>query len=309
MMGSFNNGRTDTGSAGAFPPRNAIVRLTAPGGDAGLPRDVFGTKSVDAATAGAGTGTGEGRSCPRARRSVVLDMMNIASAKGRAEPSYLPIDWRGSQNGVWTSLLGRAEGTPRSLHRPPAVPTVLIVGAGEKGRDRSSGRFSKRDLGAVKLFPDHRTGPTRSAGTGADNNLPGVGAAVTHRTILLLTCWRSLIGGAVCCSERKRKFPEAICTAARGMFGTKCGRPDSAQPTQCCPRPGTKDCGSNWRVGVGLRRAFRTAGNAVFVSAIGPFGEPQIPRSDGMGRLSAGDGRWHSGGLGPRGLGRVRESP
>jgi 4-hydroxyacetophenone monooxygenase len=238
------------------------IRLIAPE-DAGLPADVR-DEIRDAATAVL-TGTGE-PVVPQPDDVLFLDMMNIAL--GESVPSeYLPM--MREQMGL-TSLLG-AEGRRESA--PAAVsPTVLIVGAGESGIA----------LGAIlnDLGVNYRIIERADAigGTWRDNIYPGCAVDTPNHSY-------SYSFGARYRWSRffsERSEIQSYLHRCTDEFGV---RSRISFNTQCLSATWDEDT-AHWRVVLdcnGVRERLETR---FLVSAIGPFGEPQIPRIDGMERFA-----------------------
>jgi 4-hydroxyacetophenone monooxygenase len=238
------------------------IRLIAPE-DAGLPADVQ-DEIRDAATAVL-TGTGE-PVVPQPDDVLFLEMMNIAL--GESVPSeYLPM--MREQMGL-TSLLG-AEGRRESA---PAAdsPTVLIVGAGESGIA----------LGAIlnDLGVNYRIIERAEAigGTWRDNIYPGCAVDTPNHSY-------SYSFGARYRWSRffsERSEIQSYLRRCTDEFGV---RNRISFNTQCVSATWDEHA-ALWRVLLDRDGSQEELETRFLVSAIGPFGEPQIPRIDGMDRFA-----------------------
>ena len=205
------------------------------------------------------------RSSP-ARRRLFLEMMHIAL--GESVPSeYLPM--MREQMGL-TSLLG-AEGRRESA---PAAdsPTVLIVGAGESGIA----------LGAIlnDLGVDYRIIERADAigGTWRDNIYPGCAVDTPNHSY-------SYSFGARYRWSRffsERSEIQSYLHRCTDEFGV---RDRISFNTRCVSATWDEDA-AHWRVMLDCNGSQEQLETRFLVSAIGPFGEPQIPRIDGVERFA-----------------------
>ena len=238
------------------------IRLIAPE-DAGLPADVQ-DEIRDAATAVL-TGTGD-PVVPQPDDVLFLEMMNIAL--GESVPSeYLPM--MREQMG-FTSLLG-AEGRRESA---PAAdsPTVLIVGAGESGIA----------LGAIlnDLGVNYRIIERADAigGTWRDNIYPGCAVDTPNHSY-------SYSFGARYRWSRffsERSEIQSYLHRCTDEFGV---RSRISFSTQCVSATWDEHA-ALWRVVLDRDGSQEQLATRFLVGAIGPFGEPQIPRIDGLDRFA-----------------------
>ncbi len=238
------------------------IRLIAPE-DAGLPADV--RDEIRGAATAVLTGTGE-PVVPQPDDVVFLEMMNIAL--GESVPSeYLPM--MREQMGL-TSLLG-AEGRRESS---PAAgsPTVLIVGAGESGIA----------LGAIlnDLGVNYRIIERADAigGTWRDNIYPGCAVDTPNHSYSYSFGaryrWSRFFSERSEIQSYLHRCTDEFEVRSRISFNTQCVSATWDEDT------------AHWRVVLdcnGVREQLETR---FLVSAIGPFGEPQIPRIDGIDRFA-----------------------
>ncbi|MDT5284178.1 MAG: 4-hydroxyacetophenone monooxygenase [Mycobacterium sp.] len=238
------------------------IRLIAPE-DAGLPADV--QDEIRDAAGAVLTGTGD-PVVPQPDDVLFLEMMRIAL--GESVPSeYLPM--MREQMGL-TSLLGD-EGRRESV---PAAdsPTVLIVGAGESGIV----------LGAIlnDLGVDYRI-VERAAmigGTWRDNIYPGCAVDTPNHSY-------SYSFGARYRWSRffsERGEIQSYLHRCTDEFGV---RDRISFNTRCVSATWDEDT-AQWRVLLEHDGSREFLEARFLVSAIGPFGEPQIPRIDGVERFS-----------------------
>jgi 4-hydroxyacetophenone monooxygenase len=238
------------------------VRLIAPE-DAGLPADVQ-DEIRDAATTVL-TGSGD-PVVPKPDDALFLEMMNIAL--GESVPSeYLPM--MREQMGL-TSLLG-TEGRRESA---PAAdsPTVLIVGAGESGIA----------LGAIlnDLGVDYRIVERASSigGTWRDNIYPGCAVDTPNHSYSYSFGtryrWSRFFSERSEIQSYLHRCTDEFGVRDRISFNTRCVSATWDQEA------------AKWRVVLERNGSQERLATRFFVSAIGPFGEPQIPHIDGVERFA-----------------------
>jgi 4-hydroxyacetophenone monooxygenase len=238
------------------------IRLIAPE-DAGLPVDVQG-EIRDAATAVL-TGTGD-PVVPQPDDVLFLEMMNIAL--GESVPSeYLPM--MREQMGL-TSLLG-AEGRRESA---PATesPTVLIVGAGESGIVLGA---ILNDLGVNYRIIERAA---TIGGTWRDNIYPGCAVDTPNHSY-------SYSFGARYRWSRffsERSEIQSYLDRCTDEFGV---RDRITFNTHCVSATWDEDT-AHWRVMLDCNGSQERLKTRFLVSAIGPFGQPQMPGIDGMERFA-----------------------
>jgi 4-hydroxyacetophenone monooxygenase len=238
------------------------IRLIAPE-DAGLPADVQ-DEIRDAATAVL-TGAGD-PVAPQPDDGLFLEMMRIALGEN-VPIEYLPM--MREQMGL-TSLLG-AEGRRDSAPAGDS-PTVLIVGAGESGIV----------LGAIlnDLGVDYRIVERADAigGTWRDNIYPGCAVDTPNHSY-------SYSFGARYRWSRffsERSEIESYLHRCTDEFGV---RDRISFNTQCVSAAWDEDT-AHWRVVLDRNGSQERVETRFLVSAIGPFGQPQMPRIDGMERFA-----------------------
>jgi 4-hydroxyacetophenone monooxygenase len=235
------------------------IRLIAPE-DAGLPVDVQ-HEIRDAATAVL-TGTGD-PVVPQPDDVLFLEMMRIAL--GESVPGeYLPM--MREQMGL-TSLLG-AEGRREAV--PPAAdrPTVLIVGAGESGIVLGA---ILNDLG-VDFRIVERGGTI--GGTWRDNIYPGCAVDTPNHS------YSYSFGTRYRWSRffSERSEIQSYLHRCADEFGV---RDRISFNTRCVSAAWDEDT-AHWWVLLDRNGSQEQLETRYLVSAIGPFGEPQMPRIDGV---------------------------
>ena len=237
------------------------IRLIAPE-DAGLPDDVQ-HEIRDAATAvliGAGDPV-----LTQPDDALFMEMMRVALGED-VPPEYVPM--MREQMGL-ASLL-ESEG-----RREPAAadsPTVLIVGAGESGIV----------LGAIlnDLGVDYRIIERAAAigGTWRDNTYPGCAVDTPNHSYSYSFGarypWSRFFSERSEIHSYLRHCTDEFSVADRITFDTVCVSATWDEDT------------AHWRVVLDSNGSHETIETRFLVSAIGPFGTPQIPRIDGLERFT-----------------------
>ena len=238
------------------------IRLIAPE-DAGLPPDV--QNEIRGAAMAVLTGTSE-PAVPQPDDVLFLDMMRIALGEG-VPSEYLPM--MREQMGL-TSLLG-AEG-PREVVPAVDSPAVLIVGAGESGIV----------LGAIldDLGVDYRIVERAATigGTWRDNIYPGCAVDTPNHS------YSYSFGTRYPWSRffSERSEIQTYLQRCTDEFGV---RDRISFNTRCVSATWDEDT-AHWRVLLDRNGSQEQLETRFLVSAVGPFGEPQMPRIDGMERFA-----------------------